>query len=358
LPTRRTSGAIDAPPIIHNGDIVMHAYFYSLSRRPANWLHTCILAFAMTAASISGVVYADEPWPSKPVRIIVPFTAGGTTDVVARVIGAKLGEMWHQSVVIDNRPGAGGAIGATLTAKSAADGYTLLMASGSMFTVNPYLYRNLPYTLKDFDYITNVASGPMLVLVSENVPARNLKELIALAKSEPKKLNFGSAGNGSQVHMAAEALADAAGIDITHVPYKGEALAYNDLMAGQVQLVVGNIAAASPFAKSDKARALAVTGKTRSPMMPDVPTVAEAGLPGFENVGWFGFVAAAGTPKDVVAKIQRDTAKVLADPSIREKLAGQGMTPVGNTPDELVKDIAAESVKWKKVVANRHLSID
>ncbi|WP_066634059.1 Bug family tripartite tricarboxylate transporter substrate binding protein [Bordetella sp. H567] len=336
----------------------MHEYLYELSRRPRHWLHTCILAFATTAMTLSGVVQAESAWPDKPVRIIVPFTAGGTTDVVARVIGAELGQMWHQSVVVDNRPGAGGAIGATLTAKSPPDGYTLLMASGSMFTVNPYLYRNLPYTLKDFDYITTVASGPMLVLVNSSVPAHNLKELIALAKSQPKKLNFGSAGNGSQVHMAGEYLADAAGIQITHVPYKGEALAYNDLMAGQVQLVVGNIAAASVFAKSGKARALAVTGPTRSPMMPDVPTAKEAGLPGYETTGWFALVTAAGTPKAVVDKIQRDTAKVLQMPAVREKLAGQGMTPVGDTPAQLAKSIQDESGKWKAIVERRNLSID
>ncbi|ARP87443.1 Bug family tripartite tricarboxylate transporter substrate binding protein [Bordetella genomosp. 9] len=336
----------------------MHEYLYALSRRPRHWLHTCILAFATTAMTISGLVHAESAWPDRPVRIVVPFTAGGTTDVVARVIGAELGQLWHQSVIIDNRPGAGGAIGATLTAKSPPDGYTLLMASGSMFTVNPYLYRNLPYSLKDFDYITNVASGPMLVLVNNEVPAHTLKELIALAKSQPKKLNFGSAGNGSQVHMAGEALADAAGIDITHVPYKGEALAYNDLIAGQVQLVVGNIAAASVFAKSGKARALAVTGPARSPMMPEVPTAKEAGLPGYETTGWFALVTAAGTPKAVIDKIQRDTAKVLAQPAIREKLAGQGMTPVGNTPAQLVKSIQEESGKWEAIVANRHLAID
>lgn len=341
----------------------MHDYLYELSQRarqggPRRWLHTCILAFAAGALAMSGAVLADAPWPDKPVRIIVPFTAGGTTDVVARVVGAELGQMWHQSVVIDNRPGAGGAIGATLTAKAPPDGYTLLMASGSMFTVNPYLYRNLPYTLKDFDYITNVASGPMLVLVNNAVPAHDLKELIALAKAQPKKLNFGSAGNGSQVHMAGEALADAARIQITHVPYKGEALAYNDLIAGQVQLVVGNIAAASVFAKSGKARALAVTGPARSPMMPDVPTAKEAGLPGYETTGWFALVTAVGTPKDVIDKIQRDTATVLRNPAVREKLAGQGMTPVGNTPAELVKSIQDESGKWKAIVARRNLSIE
>jgi tripartite-type tricarboxylate transporter receptor subunit TctC len=301
---------------------------------------------------------ADD-WPDKPVRIVVPFAAGGTTDVVARIIGQQLGEMWHQTVVIDNRPGAGGVVGAVLTAKSPPDGYTIVMASGSMFTVNPYLYRNLQYKDSDFAYITNVASGPMLLIVNDSVPARDVKELIAYAKANPGKLNFGSAGNGSQVHMAGEALAYAAGITITHVPYKGEALAYNDLMAGQVQLVVGNIAAASPFARSGKVRALAVTGTQRSPMMPDVPTFAQAGLPGMENaVGWFGFAAPAGTPQSVIDKVQRDTAAILARPQIKDKLASQGMTAVGNTPAQMARGIEAESAVWEKVVKSRNLQID
>jgi tripartite-type tricarboxylate transporter receptor subunit TctC len=259
--------------------------------------------------------------------------------------------------VVDNRLGAGGAVGAQVAAKAAPDGYTMMLASGSMFTVNQYIYRRLPYSAKDFTFITNVASGPMLVVVNPAVPARNLKELVALAKSQPGKLNFGSAGTGSQVHMAGEALADVAGIDIAHVPYKGEALAYNDLMAGQLQLMVGNIAAASQFVKSGKLRALAVTGPERSPMLPDVPTATEAGVPGLENVtGWFGFVMPAGTPQEIVSKVQQDTVKVLAEPDTQARLSAQGMKPVGNTPQQLSSAIAAESLRWEKVVRNRNLT--
>ncbi|MDW3681369.1 tripartite tricarboxylate transporter substrate binding protein [Cupriavidus sp. CV2] len=323
----------------------------SASRRRC--LALCLGAAVVLAA---GTAQAD-PWPTRPVTMIVPFAAGGSTDVLGRVIGQKLSEMWKQTVVVENRLGAGGAVGAQVTAKAAADGYTMMLASGSMFTVNPFIYQRLPYSAKDFTFITNVASGPMLVVVSPGVSARTLKELISLAKSQPGKLNFGSAGTGSQVHMAGEAFADAAGIDIAHVPYKGESLAYNDLMAGQLQLMVGNIAAASQFVKGGKLRALAVTGTERSPMLPDVPTVAEAGLTGMEGVtGWFGFVMPAGTPPAIVSKVQQDTVRVLADPDTQARLLAQGMKPVGNTPQQLSAAIATESVRWEKIVKNRNLT--
>ena len=300
---------------------------------------------------------AAQSWPARQVRLIVPFAAGGTTDVVARILGQKLSELWGQSVVIENRGGAGGNVGADVVAKAAGDGYTLLMASGSILTVNPHMYKRMPFDAqKDFVPITNVATGPMLVVVHPGVPADSIKALIALARSKPGSLNFGSAGVGSQVHMAAENFANAAGIDVVHVPYKGEALGYNDLVAGQIQMMVGNMAAAAPFVASGKLRALAVTGKARSKMLPDVPTAAESGLPGFENTGWFGLLAPAGTPKDVIDKIQRDTAQVLDTPEMRGRLFVQGMTPVGNKPDDFVRAIAAESVRWARVVNERKLS--
>lgn len=316
------------------------------------------LAFSLAVGlACSQAALAQSAWPSRPVRIIVPFVAGGTTDVVARVVGQKLGEMWNQSVVIENRAGAGGNVGADVVAKAQPDGYNILMASGSIFTVNPHMYKKLPFdTEKDFIPVTNVAMGPMLVVVNPKVPAKNIKELIALAKAKPGQLNFGSAGVGSQVHMGGESLAAAAGLDIIHVPYKGEALGYNDLVAGQIQLMVGNIAAAATFVPSGKLRALAVTGKERSKLLPDVPTVAESGLPGFDNTGWFGFVVPAGTPHDIVEKIHRDTAKVLDSTEMRGRLFVQGMTPVGNTPEQFAKAIKEESVKWAKVVKDRKLT--
>jgi len=312
-----------------------------------------VFAAAAVAAPWAG---AQGKWPSRPVTFIVPFSAGGTTDIVARLVGAKLQQMWGQPVVIEDRPGAGGNIGAGVVAKAQPDGYTLLVPSGSILTVNPHIYKDMGFDpQKDLVPITNLASGPMIVVVNPNVPARNLKELIALAKKEPGQLNFGSAGIGSQVHMAGEGFADAAGIDIKHIPYKGEALGLNDLMGGQVQLMVGNIAAASGFVRSGKLRALAVTSKDRSPMMPDVPSADEAGLPGFESVGWFGLMAPAGTPRAIIDKVQADTAKALQDPEVKAALAKQGMEPVGNKPEEMARAMAEESKKWARVVTNRHL---
>jgi tripartite-type tricarboxylate transporter receptor subunit TctC len=291
------------------------------------------------------------------VRLIVPFAAGGTTDVVARVLGQKLAEAWGQPVAIENRTGAGGNLGADAVAKAPADGYTLLMASGSILTVNPHMYKRMPFDAqRDLVPITNVATGPMLVVVNPAVPATNLKALIALAKARPGSLNFGSAGVGSQVQMAGENLAAAAGIDITHVPYKGEALGYNDLVAGQIQLMVGNIAGAAPFVTAGKLRALAVTSATRSKMLPEVPTAAESGLPGFENSGWFGLMAPAGTAAPVIEKIQQDTARLLDTTEMRARLFVQGMTPVGNSPADFARAIAKESTHWARVVGERKLS--
>ncbi|HEY9237566.1 MAG TPA: tripartite tricarboxylate transporter substrate binding protein, partial [Burkholderiaceae bacterium] len=292
----------------------------------------------------------------KPVRLVVPFAPGGSTDVIARMVGQRLGEMWGQSVVIDNRAGAGGNVGADIVAKSPADGYTLLFASGSI-TINPQLYKRMPFdTKKDLVPITNVASGPMLVVVPDDSPAKTVKDLIALAKARPGAVNFGSAGVGSQVHLAGENFANAAGIDITHVPYKGEAPAYNDLIGRQTQMMVGNFAAASALLGNGRLRALAVTGKQRSALLPDVPTVAESGLPGFENTGWFGLLAPAGTPAAVLDKVQRDTLKVLAATDTKARLYVQGMVPVGNTPAEFARQMDEESERWAAVVRNRKLT--
>ena len=299
---------------------------------------------------------AQERWPVKPVRLVVPFAAGGSTDVVARMIGQKLSVLWGQPVIVENRAGAGGNLGADMVAKSQADGYTLLMASGSI-TINPHIYKRMPFdTKKDLAPVTNVASGPMLLVVPDRSPVRSVKELIALAKETPGALNFGSAGVGSQVHLAGENFADAARIEVRHVPYRGEAIAYNDLIAGQIQMMVGNFAAASALLGPGRLRALAVTGKQRSEQLPDVPTVAESGLPGFENTGWFGFLAPVGTPPEILSKIQLDTAKVLAESDTKARLFVQGMTPVGNTAAEFAKAIDAESRLWATVVKNRNIT--
>ena len=289
-------------------------------------------------------------------RLVVPFSAGGSTDVVARLLAQALGTLWGQTIVVENRAGAGGNLGVDLVAKSPPDGYTLLLASGSI-TINPHIYKKLPFdTTKDLAPITNVASGPMLVVVPEGSPAKNIKDLIAMAKANPGKLNFGSAGVGSQVHLAGENFADAAKIDITHVPYKGEAPGYTDLIGNQVQLMVGNFAAASALLGNNRLRALAVTGRQRSPQLPEVPTVSESGLPGFENSGWFGLLAPAGTPPEISAKVQRDTAKVMNSTEMKARLYVMGMTPVANTSADFVKQMDSELQRWGTVVKNRKLN--
>jgi tripartite-type tricarboxylate transporter receptor subunit TctC len=319
---------------------------------------TLIFASAALALACATPGFAQDKWPSHQVTIVVPFTAGGTTDVVARLIGQKLSELWGQTVVVDNRQGAGGNIGTALVAQAAPDGYTILMASGSILTVNPHLYKSLPFDVKkSFAPITNVAAGPMVVVISNHVKANNLKELLDLAKERPNTLNLGSAGLGSQVHMAGENFSYAAKVNMTHVPYRGEAAAYTDLMAGQIDVVVGNIGAVSSLVGSGRVKALAVTSKERAPMLPEVPTVAESGIPDFENYGWFGFIAPAGTPPAVIDKIQKDTAKVLAMPDIKKRLADQGMTPVGNTPEEFAKAISEESDKWATIIKERNITI-
>ncbi len=290
--------------------------------------------------------------------MVVPFAAGGATDVVARALGKDLSELWGQPVVVDNRVGAGGSIGAEVVAKSPADGYTLLLASGAL-TINPHLYAKLPFdTQKDFIPVTNVASGPQLLVVHPGVQAKSVKDLIALAKAKPGTVNFGSAGIGSQTHLAAENFVDAAGINATHVPYKGEGPALADLIAGQIQFVVANIAAAVPHVNNGTIRALAVTSLTRSPLLPDVPTVAESGLAGFENSGWFGLLVPAGTPQSVVNKIHADTVKVLERREMKERLSVQGMVPVGNTPAAFANAMQDESKRWAEVVKSRGLKVN
>jgi tripartite-type tricarboxylate transporter receptor subunit TctC len=298
-----------------------------------------------------------QAFPNKPVKLIVPFVAGGATDIVARLVAQKLSAAWGQPVVVENRGGAGGNIGADAVAKSPADGYTILVTSGSIVTVNPHMYAKMPFDAKkDLAPITNLASGPQVLVVHPAVPAKNVKELVALAKSKPGQLNFGSAGIGSQVHMAAEAFVYAAGIEAQHIPYKGEAVAFTDLAGGQVQFMVGNIAGATGHIQSGRIRALGVTSAKRSPQLPDVPTVAEAGLPGFENTGWFGFMAPAGTPKAIIDKIHADTVKVLADQEVKDRLTQLGMAPVGNSPADFAREIAVEFERWGKVVSARKLT--
>jgi tripartite-type tricarboxylate transporter receptor subunit TctC len=308
----------------------------------------------LVVPALLGIAFAvhSQTYPTRPVRIIVPFAPGGATDIVTRIVGQRLTEVWGQTIVVDNRAGAGGNVGAELAAKATADGYTLFMPSGSVVTANKHMYRKLNWNPdKDFIAITNCASGPQIVAVSAGFAAKSIKELIAMAKAKPGSINFGSAGIGTQTHLAAENFAYSAGINVIHIPYKGEGPALVDLVGGQINFLTPNLSAAIGFVKGGKLRALGVTSKQRSPQVPDVPAVAET-LPGFENLGWFGLVAPTGTPQAVVAKVYRDVVDV------RKRFEDLGMVPVGNTPAEFAKAMAEESRHWARVIQERKLQLN
>ena len=299
-----------------------------------------------------------QAFPAKAVRLIVPFSPGGATDIVARVVAQKLAEVWSQQVVVDNRAGASGNIGGELAVKSAPDGYTLFMTSGSIVTANQHLFRKMPFNPeKDLAAVTNVASGPQAIVIHPSFPTKTLKEFIALAKSKPGSLTYGSAGVGTQTHLAAENFLYTAGIDLVHIPYKGEAPAVVDLMGGQIFMVTPNLSAAIAFVQQGKLRALAVTSKQRSKQLPDVPSASET-LPGFENLGWFGFMVPAATPKPLIDRIYQETAKVLQAPDVRTRFEQLGMAPVGNTPADFASAIREESARWAKVIKQRKLQVE
>lgn len=314
-----------------------------------------IILIAGSLALLASPLAIAQNWPTKPIKLIIPFAAGGTTDILGRLLAQQLTKDLGQNVIVENKPGAGGNIAAEFVAQSAADGYTIMLASGSMLTVNPNLYKKLPVNYaKDFVYITNVATGPMLLSVSTKIPVKNVAEFIAYAKT--KDLNFGSAGIGSQVHMAAENFTYSANIPATHVPYKGESAAINDLVAGQIDFMVGNLTAATGFAKAGQIKPLAVTSLKRSKQLPDVPTVAESGIPGFESTGWFGLVAPANTPKVITDKIYAATVKAVNSEALRASLDLNGLTAVVNNQKEFEAQVKAESVVWEKVIKGRNIS--
>ena len=314
--------------------------------------------FALSSAALIATSAAAQGYPAKSVRVIVPFTAGGATDIVTRVVSQKLGELWGQQLIVDNRGGAGGNIGGELASKAVPDGYTLFMTSGSIVTANQHIYRKMPFNPeKDLVGITNVASGPQVLIVTPTFPPKTVKDLINLAKSRPREISYGSAGFGSQTHLAAENFLNAAHIEILHVPYKGESLAVTDVMAGQVPFATPNLAAAINFIQQGKLRALGVTSKQRSVQLPNVPAVAET-VPGFENLGWFGLMAPTGTPKEVIDKVSRDTARALEAPEIKSRFEGLGMVPAASSPAEFAKLIRDETARWEKIVRERKLQID
>ena len=305
--------------------------------------------FVLLALSAAAAV--AQPYPSKPIRLVVPFPAGGTTDILAREAGQRLSLSLGQSVVIDNRPGAAGNIGSELVAKSAPDGYTLLMATVSTHAINPNLYARLPYDhIKDFAPVVLVAGVPNVLEVTPSLPVHSVADLIKLAKEKPGQINFASSGSGTSIHLSGELFKTMAGVDMTHVPYKGSAPAITDLIGGQVQVMFDNLPSSLPQIKAGKLRAIAVTSAQRAPALPDIPTIAESGLPGFEATSWFGIVAPAGTPPTIIARINADVNQWLQSPEAKEKLLAQGAVAAGGSPEQFAAYIHAETEKWARVV--------
>jgi tripartite-type tricarboxylate transporter receptor subunit TctC len=309
-----------------------------------------ILAGLVFALSAPVLASAQSVYPSKPIRLIVPYAAGGSTDTLARVLGQALGERLGQQVVIDNRTGAGTIIGTEIAAQAAADGYTFLMATPPL-AVNPALYGKVPYDLdRDFAAVTNVAGSSNLLVVHPALPAPSVKELISLLKANRGKYNYGSSGVGGASHLAAALFISMAGLDAQHVPYKGGAPAVTDLVAGRVHFMMANLTTAQPHIRAGRLRGLGVGTRVRSPLFPEMPTIAEAGLPGYEANNWNGIVAPKKTPRAVIDRLHREIVQVVSDPVTAKRLAGQGLEPIGDTPAEFAQYLKSEAAKWGKVI--------
>ena len=324
------------------------------------------LAAGAAASLAPWVAHAQSAWPNKPVRIVVPFAAGGTTDILARAIAPELQKAFGQPFVVDNRPGAGGNTGGAEVAKSPADGYTLLMGTVGTHAINPSLYPKMPYdAVKDFAPVTLVAGVPNVVVMNpasaQKYDINSIADLARAARANPGKLNVASSGNGTSIHLSAELFKSMTGTFMLHLPYRGSGPALVDLIAGNVDLMFDNLPSALPHIKSGRLKALAVTSGQRSGVLPDVPTVAEAGgalLKNFEASSWFGLLAPAGTPVDIVNRIQQEAAKAMAQPAVKERLLSQGAIPSGNTPAEFAKLMDAETKKWAQVVKVSGAKID
>ncbi len=319
-------------------------------------LSACVISGAL--AQTVTTTASEQAYPNKPIRLIVPFAPGGSNDIMARIIGQKIGESVRQTVIIDNRGGASGIIGTDIVAKAAPDGYTLLMMSLTL-AVNPSLFKKLPYdTEKDLLPVSLVASAPLILVVHPSLPVKSLKEFIAHAKANPGKFNFGSGGPGTTPHLAGEMLKSMGGLQMTHVPYKGGGPALADLVGGQLQLMLENIPSTLPHVKSGKLRVLALSGLKRSSLVPDVPTLDEAGMKGYEVVGWNGLFLPAGTPNAIVTRLHTETVKALAAADIKERLSGMGAEGVGNTPAEFGAFVKTEIKKWAQVVRDSGMRVE
>ena len=320
---------------------------------------TAVLALIALVASPLLAIAQPPTYPAKPIRLIVPFPAGGSADIMARAVSQKMSETWRQPVVVDNRAGASGNIGADMVARSAGDGYTLLLCTVGTHAIHQTLYKKLPFDpINDFTPVAYIAGVPNVAVVHPSVPVKNVPELIAYIRARPGQVNFGSSGTGTSVHMSGELLKVIEGLDMTHVPYRGNPQAVTDLLSGQLTLMITNMPSVVPFIQSGRLRALAVTTRERSPALPDVPTMQEAGVAGYESSAWFGLLGPAGVPREIVAKLNAEVVRILKLPDVRQNLAGQGADPLFLAPDEFGAFIKTETAKWAKVVKASGASAD
>jgi tripartite-type tricarboxylate transporter receptor subunit TctC len=313
----------------------------------------------IAAASFSSVVMSAEPYPAKPVRIVVPFAAGGSTDILARNIAQRLNDALRGPVIVENRPGGGAVVGADYVAKSIPDGYTLLMGTNTTHAVAPHLYIKLPYNaLRDFVAISEIAYNPQFLDVHPSIPVKSVKELIALARARPGQLNYGSAGQGSASHMAMELFRSMARVDMTHVPYKGSGPAMIDVLGGHLAMMFDVVLTTLPHMKSGKVRVLGVSSLQRVDVAPEVPTIAETGLPGYEALVWFGLFAPAGTPTEIVNRLSTEVGAIVRQPKLRETFVVQGLTPVGSGSSEFAARVGKDHAVWGKVIREAGIKLD
>ena len=319
-------------------------------------LHKLMLMLALLATAIGAQA---QTFPNKPIRLICPFPPGGAVDIASRAAAHTLSQLLGQPVTVDNRPGAGGNIGAEITAKSAPDGYTLLMTTSGIMAINPALYSKIPFDpIKDFAPISMLVSLNNVLVLHPSVPAKSVQEVVAMAKAQPGKLTYASSGNGTSIHLSGELFKTMAGVDMLHIPYKGSAPAVTDLLAGQVNMMFDNIPSSLPHIKAGKLRALAVTGAKRSPQLPELPTIAEAGIAGYDSYVWFGVVAPAGTPPEIIARLNAALVKTAATPEFRDRLTGQGYEVLSSTPEQMATNIRGEIAKWSKIVKDSGAKVD
>ena len=319
-------------------------------------LFKCAVALACALAAVAAPA---QQYPTKPVRWIVPFPPGGGTDVISRAIAQKLTEAWGQQVIADNRPGSGGTIGLAAATKSPADGYTVVLGQLANVAIAPALYTRLPYDpVKELQPVTLVLSAPLILVAHPSLPAKNTRELLALARAKPDAITFGSPGNGTTGHLAAEVIKSTTGVKMTHVPYKGASPAITGLLGGEIAIYVSSIPPALPFMKAGRLKALGVTSAKRTATLPDVPTIAESGLPGYEVTNWYGVMVPAGVPKEILARLHTEIVRILQLPDVRQRFAGEGGDVAPNTPEQFAAFIRSEITKWDKAVKDSGARVD